>query len=155
MRAEEIYSPIGCMYLYGQVKNNIESHATMRTRSAPSSGAHHNDSEAMDVTLDPPEGTGTPLKVQTAHLPPDTPATRLDRLDEVVLTLRLGASTRQTAPTLADLLDDALIAAICTAWGIHTPPAQIRADPIGALGPLAGLIIIPGIIPPQLAHHRE
>lgn len=101
----------------------------------------------------PPEGTT--LKAQAAHLPDDTPATRLDTLDSVVLTLRLGESTHQTAQTLAGLLDDALIAALCAVWGITTPPEQVRADPVRALGPLAGLFITPGIIPPQLARHRE
>lgn len=102
----------------------------------------------------PPTPDGIPLTTQAAALPDDTPATRLDTLTGIVLTLRLGESTHRTAPTLAHLLDDTLIAAICTAWGIHTPPAQVRADPIGSLGPLAHMTITPEMIPPQLARHR-
>lgn len=102
--------------------------------------------------MQPSAPDGIPLYARTAALPDDTTATRLDTLDSVVLTLRLGESTHNTARELCRLIaDDALLAAICAAWGITVPPHEVRRDPVAALGPLARLIVGPGIIPPQLA----
>lgn len=102
-----------------------------------------------------PAPDGIPLTARTAALPDDTPCTRLDTLDSVILTLRLGESTHNTAREICRLVaDDSLLAAICAAWGITAPPHEVRRDPVAALGPLARLLVGPGIIPPQLARRR-
>lgn len=102
----------------------------------------------------PPTPDGIPLLAQTAHLPDDTAATRLDTPTAVILTLGLGRQGTQTAPDIVALFDDALLAAICTIWGIHVPIEEVRKDPIRALGPLATMIISPDLIPEHVARHR-
>ena len=102
----------------------------------------------------PPTPDGIPLLAQTAHLPDDTAATRLDTPTAVILTLGLGRQGAQTAPDIVALFDDALLAAICTIWGIHVPIEEVRKDPIRALGPLATMIISPDLIPEHIARHR-
>ena len=102
----------------------------------------------------PPTPDGIPLLAQTAHLPDDTAATRLDTPTAVILTLGLGRQGTQTAPDIVALFDDALLAAICTIWGIHVPIEEVRKDPIRALGPLATMIISPDLIPEHIARHR-
>ena len=102
----------------------------------------------------PPTPDGIPLLAQTAHLPDDTAATRLDTPTAVILTLGLGRQGTQTAPDIVALFDDALLAAICTIWGIHVPIEAVRKDPIRALGPPATMIISPDLIPEHVARHR-
>ena len=101
-----------------------------------------------------PAPDGIPLAAQLAHLPTGTAATRLDTLDNVVLTLGIGTSTHDTATDLLAVLENDLLAAVCSVWGITAPLDQVRADPITALGPLAHLTVRPGIIPPQIARRR-
>ncbi len=97
---------------------------------------------------------GIPITAQTAPLPDDIPCSRLDTPDGILLTLRLQENTTNTAHWIAAISDDAILAAICAPWGITIPVDQIRKDPVAALGPLANLLVTPGIIPQQIARHR-
>lgn len=66
------------------------------------------------------------------------------------ISIREGELTDYTAPTIVDLVDDAVLIAICAAWGIHLPPSAVRADVIAAIGPLAHMIVTAALIPPCL-----